>query len=285
MMQIIEQQKGNWLYQYAKNVTSQTGDDGILEKIFSILEVSIGWCVEFGAWDGNLYSNTYNLIQNYDWSGILIEGDKKKFDDLMKTHGSNPRVSCLQKFVSFDPPHDLDSLLSRTDCPFDFDLLSIDIDSFDYHVWESLVKYQPKVVVIEFNATIPNHISFVQPRDTRIRQGNSLLSLINLGKRKGYELIATTSHNGFFVKKEIFPLFNIEDNSIDAMKDRSPAELTVFQLYDGTLVFQGFRYLAWGGEKIKSRKLQVLPKYLRFYSTDSLAKRICRKVWRKIWRL
>lgn len=284
-MQTIEKRTGNWLSEFAGNVTSQTGDDGILEKIFALLEVAKGWCVEFGAWDGKLYSNTYNLIQNFEWSGVLIEADKKRFADLIKTHGSNLRVSCLQHFVNFDPPHNLDSLLSKTSCPEDFDLLSIDIDGCDYHVWESLVKYQPKVVVIEFNATIPNHISFVQPRDMGVSQGNSLLALINLGKRKGYELIATTSHNAYFVKNELFPLFDIEDNSIDVMKERSPAELAVFQLYDGTLVFEGYRYLAWGGEKIKSRKLQVLPKCLRYYSTNNFVKSISRKLWKKIWRL
>lgn len=274
----------NWLSQYARNVTSQVGEDGILEKIFEILKIKKGWCVEFGAWDGKLYSNTYHLINHCGWSGVLIEGDKKRFVDLEKTYAANPNVICLQRFVGFDPPNDLDSILSHTRCPVELNLISIDIDSFDYHVWESISKYQAQVVLIEFNPTIPNHISFVQARDTTVAQGNSLLALIELGKRIGYELIATTSHNAFFTKKELFPLFNISNNSIECMKARSPAELTVFQLYDGTLEFRGFKYLAWTGEKIKPRKLQVLPKYLRYYSTNNILKKLCRKMWRTILR-
>ena len=41
------------------------------------------WCVEFGAWDGNIY-NTYNLVKN-GWNAIYIEGDKNKFQDLLQT--------------------------------------------------------------------------------------------------------------------------------------------------------------------------------------------------------
>lgn len=281
----MEESRGNWLAQYKRDVTSQTGEDGILEKIFEILKIKKGWCVEFGAWDGKLYSNTYNLIANHGWSAVLIEGDKKRFAELKQTYASNINVHCLHRFVGIDPPDNLDSILSTTPCPLDLNLISIDIDSFDYHVWESLSQYLAQVIVIEFNATIPNHISFIQPRDTKVAQGNSLLALIELSKKIGYELIAISSHNAFFVKKPFFPLFNIQNNSIDCMRKRSDAELTVFQLYDGTLVYHGFKYLVWSGEKIKPRKLQVLPKFLRFYSTNNLFKRWCRKAFRKLYRL
>ena len=44
--------------------------------------------------------------------------------------------------------------------------------------------------MVEFNPTIPADVEFVQPRDIKINQGSSLLSLTKLGQEKGYELVA-----------------------------------------------------------------------------------------------
>lgn len=59
-------------------------------------------------------------------------------------------------------------------------------------IWESLEDYYPKVVVIEHNPTIPNNIIYIQEKDVSIQRGSSLRALVELGKSKGYELVATT---------------------------------------------------------------------------------------------
>ena len=41
-----------WLNEFAKNVTSQHGEDGIIEKALEIIGENNKWCVEFGSWDG-----------------------------------------------------------------------------------------------------------------------------------------------------------------------------------------------------------------------------------------
>lgn len=43
-------------------------------------------------------------------------------------------------------------------------VLSIDIDGADYWLWRSLkdTAFRPRVVIVEFNPTIPNNIEFVQ---------------------------------------------------------------------------------------------------------------------------
>jgi hypothetical protein len=46
---------------------SQYGEDDILERLFSLLEISQGWCVEFGAWDGTHLSNTAALVRHQNW--------------------------------------------------------------------------------------------------------------------------------------------------------------------------------------------------------------------------
>ena len=99
-----------------------------------------------------------------------------------------------------------------------------------------LEHFSPRLVVIEFNPTIPNDVFFVQARDQSFNHGSSLLALIELARQKGYELVVTTDVNAFFVRSDLFHLFGIEDNSIGAIHNPGAYESRIFQLYDGTLV-------------------------------------------------
>jgi hypothetical protein len=254
----------NWLESHAKNIYSQNGEDGVIEEIFKIIPNQDNWCVEFGAWDGKHLSNTYNLIQNKGWSGVLIEGSKKRFGDLNNTYKGNNKVIGINRMVDYGGKDSIDAILSETKIPIDFDLISIDIDGNDYHIWNSIIKYKPKVVIIEFNVTIPKDVEFIQERNINITQGNSLLALTKLGKTKDYELICAIGCNAFYVKKEYFPLFQIKDNSLDALFAGTIAP-RVFQLYDGTIMLTEKLSLYWQrNTMVNENDLQVIPKRYRF---------------------
>jgi hypothetical protein len=62
-----------------------------------------------------------------------------------------------------------------------------------------LERYRPRLVVVEFNATIPNDIDWVQEADPDVHQGSSLAAFVRLGREMGYELVATSDFNAFFV--------------------------------------------------------------------------------------
>ncbi len=252
-----------------QNIYSQFGEDGIINRIFEIIPTEKkSWCVEFGAWDGIHLSNTHNLIKHNGWNGILIEGKKSRFKKLIKNYLNNSNVILLNKYVSFEGENSLDTILNATEIPVDFDLLSIDVDGNDYHIWNSLSRYRPKVVIIEFNPTIPRDIHFVQARDQSVNHGNSILSIVTLAKSKGYEMIAATKCNAFFVEKAFYPLFDIENNDIDAMWKGFKVP-RIFQLYDGTIVLSDEFKLAWSGNTVKKNKLQIIPAYLRFYDSKT----------------
>lgn len=273
------------LLAFAYNTVSQTGEDGILEKIFEIMEIARGWCVEFGAWDGKHLSNTYNLISNHGWSGVLIEADKKKFQELQATYRDIPRVLALNKLVSFGGGDTLDTILASTPIPLDFDFLSIDIDGNDYHIWESLRNYAPKVVCIEHNGSIPHNIEFVQPRNMSINQSASPLALKKLGKAKGYELVCVNCHNSIFVKESYYSLFGIEDNSLERLWPKEYEFLQIYQLFDGTLVLHGPAMLGWHSAPIRQDKIQVLPRYLRFMTyTKGPFRRFVQRVYLWLYR-
>ena len=68
--------KTNW------DLAFENGEDGFLEGILSRIPEKDFNCVEFGAWDGQHLSNTYHLISEKNFKGVLIEGEKERFFDL-----------------------------------------------------------------------------------------------------------------------------------------------------------------------------------------------------------
>ena len=169
-------EKPTWLLGFGANVYSQTGEDGIIAKILDILPVQDNWCVEFGASDGIHASNTRNLIEKKNYNGIFIEGNEVVFNKLQKNYQNHKKVTCIEAVVGFDKKNNLDHILKTTTIPVDFDFLSIDIDGNDFHVWQAMQTYKPKVICVEFNPTIPTEVLFVQPPNPQITQGSSLLS-------------------------------------------------------------------------------------------------------------
>lgn len=253
------------LFSYNRDVTSEHGEDGVIEKIFEIIGEESRWCVDLGALNGVHGSNVWHLMKKRGWAGVLIEADKTYFERLQKEYADVERAHCINVFISFEGEDSLDKTFARTHLPHVFDLFSLDVDGNEYHLWESLTHYRPRVMVVEFNPSIPNDVVFVQPRDMRIFQGSSLRALVELGKRKGYELVAANEVNAFFVLKELFHKFGIADNSIDALHTDHQYETALFQLYDGTLRIAGQKQLIWHKLTIDEEKLQVLSKRKRMY--------------------
>lgn len=275
-----------WFEAYARNVTSQGGEDGILERIFELIPGGDRWCCEFGAWDGKKYSNTYHLVANKGWGGVLIEADPVKFEDLKKTFSGNSKIVMLNRFVEYEGEGILDNLLAGTLMPANFDLLSIDIDGNDYHAWVTVNRYQPKVVIIEYNQSIPNHVEFVQEANPEACHGNSLLSLTKLAMSKGYQLIAVTETNAIYVREEYFSLFDIADNSLAALHPVAPYVTDIFQLYDGTVVLSGYRQMIWHGVPMPAGRFQAVPRFLRtFPGVMGSLKLFLFRVWRFLFRL
>lgn len=267
-----------------KNVYSQFGEDGIIHDILQMLPTRDYWCVEFGAWDGRFLSNTCRLIEEENYAAVLIEGNSGKFKELHSNFKKFENVHCICQLIGFET-NKLDEVLARTPISKTFDFISIDIDGCDYHVWNSLTEYRPKIVCIEFNPTCGIGVEFVQERDFSVSAGASLASLIMLGKSKGYELVATTRNNGFFTPKELFSFFNIADNSETQLRADVSWVSHTFSTYDGQLVVVGSNFNPWNGIAL-NRMIRQLPKGLRFFPESAPAwKRKMLGAWKKLWRL
>lgn len=198
----IVREFGGVLVEFSKNHYSQNGEDGIIEEILKRLDIHDGWFVEFGAWDGRFLSNTFHLLEQGSWRGVSIEANAERYKDLLQTKAQFPeRLTAMCAYVEPDGDNRLDSLLKRTSIPSDFELLSIDVDSFDWHIWHSLVEYHPKVVIIESNTTLLPGVHQVHTPGGAA-EGSSFSSILELGQHKGYTLVCSTG-NMFFVRNDL----------------------------------------------------------------------------------
>lgn len=176
-------------------VFSESGEDGILQGIFSKIGTTNKFCVEFGAGDG-IGCNTGLLITKLGWKGLQMDVR----EDVM--HWVKRETVTAEN---------INELFSTYQVPKEFDLLSIDVDFNDYWIWKALAGYSPRVVVIEYNASIPAHeskASVYDPNgvwDGTNYFGGSLKAMDELGKQKGYTLIGCNKKgvNAFFVRNDI----------------------------------------------------------------------------------
>jgi hypothetical protein len=276
---------------FAGDVHSQFGEDGIIAEILDRIAVTIEptrWCVEFGAADGVWLSNTCNLIRERNYRAVLIEADSERAAKLAVNHPP-PGVIKLSRRVGLDGKDRLESILAESGLPLDFDLLSIDIDGCDYWVLDSIETYQPRVIVIEFNPSIPNCVEFVQPRDFSVQQGASPLSLVKLAESKGYELVATTFVNLILVRSDLCEAVLGVGNtpaSLDELRDDSECINHVFAGYDGTLLFSRPSVpLPWHQLVVDAKRLQPLPRLWRSYPGNWSTGGLREKSWRIFRRL
>ena len=248
--------EATWLTRHQSTVKSQGGQDGQIQKIFDIIGTTNKWCVEFGAWDGEHFSNTWSLINQHGWSSVQIEGNSEKAGELSARYADRPDVHCLNRFVGFDRGVDtLDDLLATTPCPIELDFMSIDIDGNDWHIWNSLEVYRPRVIMIEVNFLADPNLHHVQERRFGLNESNSLAAMVALAKDKGYELVGVDA-DAFFVHADLFPLFGLSDNSPKFLTN--PAAVPyLFSGFDGSMIMAGYRQLIWQGIPLSHDDIQV----------------------------
>ena len=111
----------------------------------------------------------------------------------------------------------LENILKRNDEFYEeIDLLSIDIDSDDYYVFDSLMLLKSRVVVVEYNPTMPANLDIFQEVGSNV--GASVFALCRIAKSKNMTLVAITTSNLFFVQNSYLQLLEEFDFSIERMK-------------------------------------------------------------------
>ena len=121
------------------------------------------------------------------------------------------RAGQLTLRESFVTAENIEELFAARGVPSEPDLLGIDIDGNDYWVWKAIERFRPRVVVIEYNASLGRSARIVRPT-TRPSDGTrstctgaSLGALEDLGRAKGYALVGCclAGVNAIFVRSDL----------------------------------------------------------------------------------
>jgi hypothetical protein len=192
---------------FENKVTSQFGEDGVIDAIFKIIPPRSRYFVEFGI-GPNWLDPTYSR----GLEGNCVELRRQGWRGLMMDAGEHPPEYDVR--VEFIEPASINDILEKHGVPKDVDVISIDVDGQDWWIWKEL-RLQPVLVVIEYNGHKPADISVTVPLDPKFRwdgtdyYGASLLAMDKLAQQKGYTLVFANGVNAFFVLTEL--LINPED--------------------------------------------------------------------------
>lgn len=197
------------LVRYGFKVYAQNDEDGIIQEIFRRIGVVHRSFVEFGIGTG-VECNTVRLLVD-SWKGLWIEADPPAAAELRRNFAPFMAAGTLALQQSVVTAETINALIEQGGMRGEVDLLSIDIDYNDYWVWKALAAIDPRVVIIEYNATLRPPMSLVVPYrpdgrwDGSNFYGASLEALVRLGAAKGYRLVGCSiaGVNAFFVRADL----------------------------------------------------------------------------------
>ena len=215
-----------YLESYGYKVYSQNDEDGIIQEIFNRIGVRTKTFIEFGVQNG-IESNGHSLLLQ-GWCGVWIECDKEDCRQISRRFApaiNQGNLRVLNCRLDRDNVNDVLAPLFRQ-AP---DLLSIDVDGNDWHIWNA-INLRPRVVVIEYNGTFAPEIDWKMPYnehhvfDDTDYFGASLKALTRLGESKGYQLVGTNiaGVNAFFVRYDLagdkFPIPATAENLYNPLR-------------------------------------------------------------------
>jgi hypothetical protein len=197
------------LLRYGFKVYSQSDEDGIIQEIFNRVGTRNRIFVEFGVESGIECNSVKLLVEG--WRGLWLDAGTKHVAQIrthFRTFIDDRRLTANEAFVVAE---NINSLLEQGGVTGEIDFLSIDIDNNDYWVWKEITAIKPRVVAIEYNATLRPPMSLVVPYDPERGWdgtnyfGASLEALVRLGRDKGYQIVGCnfSGANAFFVREDI----------------------------------------------------------------------------------
>lgn len=187
---------------------SQNEEDGITLALLKIAGVASRRFIEIGC--GAKGGNSAVLAFEFDWGGLMVDANPTHVAGLGMLLGTRPDVTLTCASVSSS---NINTLLRDHGITGEVDLLSIDVDSYDYWLLDAMNVCSPRLIIVEYNAlfgperavTLPD-----TPRPTKVPKGYfgaSLAALEKLARQKGYRLVVCepSGMNAFFLRNDLAP--------------------------------------------------------------------------------
>jgi hypothetical protein len=187
---------------------SQNGEDGIIRYLFDQIGVRSRLFLEFGF--GVTENNSLRLMLKERFGGLFIDSNERTvrlFNHAAKSLKGG-HVRAVRQLLDLQ---NLEATIMDGGLRREIDFMSIDVDGNDYWFWERIACVRPRVVVVEYNASLGSTLSLSVPYDplfdrhkkhqSGFYHGASLAALASLGRRKGYRLVGcdSTGVNAFFL--------------------------------------------------------------------------------------
>jgi hypothetical protein len=190
-------------------VYSQNDEDGIIQEIFKRIGTTNRTFVEFGVETGVETNTTKLLLEG--WRGLWIEAASTSVAEIRKIFAHKLAEGSLKVRESVVTVANINGLIAEAGVGGEIDLLSVDIDYNDYWIWKAITTINPRVVVVEYNATLRPPLSLVVPYDPNGSWdgsnffGASLEAFVKLGRDKGYRIVGCnfSGSNAFFVRSDL----------------------------------------------------------------------------------
>lgn len=195
-----------WLNQYASGW--QFGEEGVIEALALRFIGKDGSFCEFGA---GTSCSCAALIRR-KWHGLIYESDKAICDALTPIL-KETSVNIINSKIEVAGENSLDSRFARDVITpfFRPDILVIDVDSIDYHIWASL-QSTPKLVMIEHHDLydtkrdeLPDVPNIETCGSGHFKLQATAKAIKELGKSKGYSLVASSRVNSIFIRNDLMP--------------------------------------------------------------------------------
>lgn len=197
------------LHRFGWRAFSQTDEDGVIQEIFRRIGTTSRRFLEIGVGDG-LENNTAYLLA-CGWSGTWIEADPGRIAAILRNCDGEIREGRLALVGGAATPDSVDELIRDSGLSGEIDLFSLDIDGNDYHVLRRIEAIQPRVVVLEYNASYRPPVRWIMSYDPDHRWdgtnyfGASLNAYDDLMTERGYSLVGCNiaGVNAFFVRSDL----------------------------------------------------------------------------------
>ncbi|NND00120.1 MAG: hypothetical protein HKN85_08060 [Gammaproteobacteria bacterium] len=200
------------IHAFEYRVFSQHREDGIIDYLLDLVGVKNATFVEFGFWADEC--NCLNLVLNRNFSGLFMDGSAENCNRAKDAYAwlGKSSVSVVNSFLTAE---NINLLITANGISGEIDVLSVDVDGNDYWLWSAIDVVNPRIVVVEYNATFGPEKSITVPYDpgfvrydkhpSGFYHGASLMALTRLGSQKGYSLVGCdyTGVNAFFVRKDL----------------------------------------------------------------------------------
>jgi hypothetical protein len=194
---------------------SEFEEDGLILFIMAALGIQRGIFLDIGSSDG-IDSNCANLALNFGWQGTFIDGNKPQIEHGREFYEHHLETSIYPpKFVqAIVTRENINQILAEASVPPEIDLMSIDLDGYDYWIWDAISVTSPKVVIIEthvefgmHNIVVPYDKDYMFPGRHPDYHGASAVAMEKLARKKGYRLVGANrfGYNTIYIRNGLAP--------------------------------------------------------------------------------